>query len=331
MFEAGGFDPTVINGGVMNAYGSNARIGGGAWMVVEADESDGTMLRLPSTLAVITNLDPEHLEHYGDFDALRAAFARYLDALPFYGVGIVCADDAETRALAEKSDRRILTYGLESDADVAAQNIVEEAGGQRFEIKHAGGVIADMHLPLLGRHNLQNALAAAAAGLTLGIEAEKIRDALAGFSGVARRFTHVGSWRGVEIFDDYAHHPVEIAATLRAARGLTEGRVVGVVQPHRYSRLARLFVEFCECMGDADLALILPVYAAGEAPIEGYDADALVEDSEHANVRCVSDMGALARAVREEAVAGDVVILMGAGDVSQMAHALPEYLMEEAS
>ena len=279
MLDAAGLDPTVINGGIINAYGTNARLGQGDWMVVEADESDGTFVRLPGTIGIVTNIDPEHLDHYGDFDGLRAAFDSYIANIPFYGVGIVCLDHAEVQALVGRvADRRLITYGLSEQADLRAINIREDGLKQHFDIVYRDRrsdtdlEITDLCLPMAGRHNLQNALAAIAAGLELGADAETVAAALADFSGVKRRFSSVGEVGGnIRIFDDYAHHPVEIEAVLESARSVSEGRVIAVMQPHRFTRLRDLFNEFCACMNGADTVLPLPVYEAGESPIDGYE------------------------------------------------------------
>lgn len=336
LLDGAGADPTVINGGIINAYGTNARLGDGDWMVVEADESDGTFVRLPSTMAVITNIDPEHLDHYGDFDGLRAAFDRYIQNIPFYGLGIVCLDHPEVQALVGRiSDRPLLTYGLNEQADLRAYNIREQGLQQVFDIvlrdriSRAETVMADINLPMAGRHNLQNALAAIAVALELGIEEAAMRKALAGFAGVKRRFSHTGAPHGVDIFDDYAHHPVEIAAVLQSARAVAEGQVIAVVQPHRYTRLRDLFTDFCGCMNAADRVLVLPVYEAGEQPIDGFDAQALVEGLRthgHRSAASVANVESLAEALAGDVRKGDVVVCMGAGSISQMAHELPEKL-----
>ncbi|MGB1463403.1 MAG: UDP-N-acetylmuramate--L-alanine ligase, partial [Parvibaculales bacterium] len=285
MLDAAGLDPTVINGGIINAYGTNARLGQGDWMVVEADESDGTFVRLPATIGIVTNIDPEHLDHYGDFDGLRAAFDSYIANIPFYGVGIVCLDHAEVQALVGRvTDRRLITYGLGEQADLRAVNIREDGLKQHFDIVYrdrrsdADMEIEGLCLPMAGKHNLQNALAAIAAGLELGANADTIAKALADFSGVKRRFSAVGELGGnIRIFDDYAHHPVEIEAVLESARAVSSGRVIAVMQPHRFTRLRDLFNDFCACMNGADTVLLLPVYDAGESAIDGINSDALAE------------------------------------------------------
>ncbi|MDG1006741.1 MAG: UDP-N-acetylmuramate--L-alanine ligase [Alphaproteobacteria bacterium] len=337
MLDAAGLDPTVINGGIINAYGTNARLGQGAWMVVEADESDGTFVRLPATIGIVTNIDPEHLDHYGDFDGLRAAFDSYIANIPFYGVGIVCLDHPEVQALVGRvTDRRLITYGLSEQADMRAVNIREDGLKQHFDIIYrdrrndADIEIKALCLPMAGKHNLQNALAAIAAGLELGATAETIAAALNGFGGVKRRFSTVGEvGQNIRIFDDYAHHPVEIEAVLESARAVTSGRVIAIMQPHRYTRLRDLFSEFCACMNGADTVLVLPVYEAGEAPIEGVTAAALAEGLRahgHRHVIALAQDKDLPDALADTLQADDVVICMGAGSISQLAYDLPQQL-----
>ena len=337
MLDAADLDPTVINGGIINAYGTNARLGQGDWMVVEADESDGTFVRLPATIGIVTNIDPEHLDHYGDFDGLRAAFDSYIANIPFYGVGIVCLDHPEVQALVGRvTDRRLITYGLSEQADMRAVNIREDGLKQHFDIVYrdrrndADIEIKQLCLPMAGKHNLQNALAAIAAGLELGATADTIAAALNGFGGVRRRFSTVGEvGQGVRIFDDYAHHPVEIEAVLESARAVTSGRVVAIMQPHRYTRLRDLFSEFCACMNGADTVLVLPVYEAGEPPIEGMNSAALADGLRahgHRHVIALAHDKDLPDALADTLQADDVVICMGAGSISQLAYKLPEQL-----
>ncbi len=329
LLDAGGLDPTVINGGIIHAYGSNARMGRGEWMVVEADESDGSFNRLPATIAIVTNIDPEHLEHWGSFEALREGFHRFVSNIPFYGLAVCCTDHAEVQALVARiTDRRIVTFGFNAQADVRAVNLAYENGTARFDIalQAEGRMIEDCRLPMPGDHNVSNALAAVAVARHLGIPAETIRTALAGFKGVNRRFTRVGEVGGVTIIDDYGHHPVEIAAVLRAARQACGGRVIAAHQPHRYTRLSALFEEFCTAFNDADVVAIAEVYAAGEEPIEGASRDALVEGLRrhgHRHARAIDSAEDLARLVREEARPGDMVVCLGAGTISAWAHALP--------
>jgi UDP-N-acetylmuramate--alanine ligase len=346
LMDAGGMDPTVINGGVIHAYGSNARMGAGDWMVVEADESDGTFNRLPATVAIVTNIDPEHLDHYGSFDAVKQAFETFVSNIPFYGLAVCCTDHPEVQALVGRiTDRRVVTYGFNPQADVRAVNLAWEAGGARFDVVLAhegpapdGTVIDQVLLPMHGEHNVSNALAAVAVARHLGISADAIRHGLAGFGGVNRRFTRVGDWNGVTIIDDYGHHPVEIAAVLRAARqavSATPGaRIIAVHQPHRFTRLHDLFEQFCTCFNDADVVAIADVYAAGEAPVAGATREALVQGLvRHGHRRAVSlrseaDLPAL---VRSEARPGDMVVCLGAGTITAWAHALPGQLAQSAA
>jgi len=340
VLDAGGVDPTVINGGIIHAYGSNARLGAGEWMVVEADESDGTFVRLPATLAIVTNIDPEHLDHYGDFEGVKDAFESFVANIPFYGAAICCLDHPEVQSLVGRvDDRRVITYGFTLQADVVGVNLRPEDGGSRFDViaRLRDGMargerrIEGLFLPMPGRHNVQNALAAVAVGLELKLPDAAIREALAGFGGVNRRFTRVGDWNGAAIIDDYGHHPVEIAAVLAAARQAAgpEGRVLAVHQPHRPSRLASLFEEFCLCFNDADMVAIAEVYAAGEDPIEGADRDALVEGLRrhgHRDVTAMDGAEGLAPWVAARARPGDYVVCLGAGTITQWANALPEAL-----
>ncbi len=332
LLDAGGIDPTVINGGIIHAYGSNARAGQGEWMVVEADESDGTFNRLPATVAIITNIDPEHMEHWGTIENLRVGFKTFVENIPFYGVAICCTDHPEVQALVGKiSDRRIVTYGFNAQADVRAVNLHYKAGIAHFdvELKADDMVIEGCTLPMPGDHNVSNALSAIAVARHLGMKADEIREALAKFGGVNRRFTKVGEVNGVTIIDDYGHHPVEIAAVLKAARQACEGRVIAVHQPHRYSRLASLFDDFCACFNEADVVGIAEVFAAGEAPIEGADRDALVAGlirHGHRHARALLSEDDLVRLVREQTQPGDMVVCLGAGTISAWANALPERL-----
>ena len=282
LLDEAGLDPTVINGGVINAYGANARLGEGDWMVVEADESDGAFLRLPTTVAVVSNIDPEHLDHWGDFETLRAAFDAFIENTPFYGFGVVCLDHPEVQALVGRvTDRKLITYGSNPQADVRAENVTFEAGLAKYDIvfRERGeeqSRIDSVELPMPGIHNVLNSLAAAIVAKKLGASDDAIKKGFANFAGVKRRFTNVGTWNGATIIDDYAHHPVEISAVLRAARNVTGGKIIAVVQPHRYSRLESLFDEFCACLNEADLVFITDVYAAGEDPIDGVDRDSFV-------------------------------------------------------
>ncbi|PZX09408.1 UDP-N-acetylmuramate--L-alanine ligase [Celeribacter halophilus] len=332
LLVAGGIDPTVINGGIIHAYGSNARMGQGDWMVVEADESDGTFNRLPATIAIVTNIDPEHMEHWGSIENLRQGFYDFVSGIPFYGLAVCCTDHPEVQSLVGKiTDRRVVTYGFNAQADVRAVNLTYKKGVAHFDIMLAAEdmVIEGCTLPMPGDHNVSNALAAVAVARHLGMKTEEIKAALTAFGGVNRRFTRVGEVNGVTIIDDYGHHPVEIAAVLKAARQATEGRVIAVHQPHRYSRLHSLFEDFCTCFNEADVVGIAEVYAAGEAPIEGASPDDLVAGlirHGHRHARAVTCEDDLERLVREQARPGDMVVCLGAGTISAWAHNLPERL-----
>ena len=332
LLDAGGMDPTVVNGGIINAYGTNAKVGSGDWIVVEADESDGTFLKLRSTVAVVTNIDPEHLDHYGDFEAVKRAFRDFVENIPFYGFAAVCTDHPEVQAMASRvENRRLIAYGVNPQAEVRAEKIEMGPDGARFDVVVApleGEAVRydGLHLPMAGHHNVMNALAAIAVARELGVPEAKLRKGLTGFGGVKRRFTTTGVANGVRVIDDYGHHPVEIASVLKAARAVTEGKVVAVVQPHRYSRLRDLFDEFCHCFNDADTVIVADVYAAGEAPIEGFDRQALVEGLRrygHRRVISLDAPGELAGVVSQEAKSGDVVVLLGAGDITNWSYALP--------
>jgi UDP-N-acetylmuramate--alanine ligase len=329
---AGGIDPTVVNGGIIHAYGSNARMGQGEWMVVEADESDGTFNRLPATIAIVTNIDPEHMEHWSDFERLKQGFVDFVSNIPFYGVAVCCTDHPEVRSLVGKiTDRRVITYGFNAQADVRALNLRYEGGVAHFDIALQAEdiLIEGCSLPMPGDHNVSNALAAVAVARHLGMKGDEIRGALAAFGGVNRRFTKVGEVNGVTIIDDYGHHPVEIAAVLKAARQATSGRVIAVHQPHRYTRLSALFEEFCGCFNEADVVAIAEVYAAGEAPIAGASRDDLVAGlirHGHRHARAVTDEDDLTRLVREQGRPGDMVVCLGAGTISAWANNLPARL-----
>jgi UDP-N-acetylmuramate--alanine ligase len=336
ILDAAGFDPTVVNGGIINAYGANAKVGEGDWIVVEADESDGTFLRLRPTVAVVTNIDPEHLDHYGDFEAVKRAFQSFVESIPFYGFAAVCIDDPDVQEMASKvENRRLITYGANPQAEVRAMNIGMGAEGSTYDVLISGPsggattVLGEITLPMAGQHNVLNSLAAIAIGRELGAPEKAIRKGLAGFGGVRRRFTFTGTARGVSVVDDYGHHPVEITAVLKAARAVTNGRVIAVVQPHRYSRLHDLFQEFCRCFNDADVVVVADVYPAGEAPIEGASRDALVEGLRrhgHRNVLGLESPAALPMVIAAETKEGDLVVCLGAGDITTWAHALPGQL-----
>ena len=338
LLDAGGIDPTVINGGIINAYGSNARLGSSDWMVVEADESDGSFLRLDGTVAVVTNIDPEHLDHYGSFDRVKDAFVEFVENVPFYGAALLCVDHPEVQAIIPRlQDRRVITYGFAAHADVRADHVTPVAGGNRFDVSvrdRHGEVrtIAGVELPMPGRHNVQNALAAIGVALELGIDDAAIQSGFHAFQGVKRRFTRVGEVDGAAIIDDYAHHPVEIRAVLAAARESAEGRVIAVVQPHRYTRLRDLMDDFQGAFNDADIVYVAPVYPAGEPPIDGIDAAALASGLKQRGHRAVSVLDGqedLARQLRDVAARGDMVICLGAGDITKWAAALPNAITRE--
>ncbi|MAU40603.1 MAG: UDP-N-acetylmuramate--L-alanine ligase [Kordiimonas sp.] len=337
VLDNAGYDPTVINGGIINAYGTNARLGEGDWMVVEADESDGTFVKIPSTIAVVTNIDPEHLDFYGDFEAEKAAFHQFIQNLPFYGFAVMCIDHPEVQALIAKvTDRKIITYGFSAQADVRAENLTYSDGVARFDVVLSDRVasatreLKQISLPMPGRHNVLNSLAAIAVGQEMGITDELLKTAFSKFEGVKRRFTIIDKTAaGVTVVDDYAHHPVEISAVLSAARSAYQGRIFAVVQPHRYSRLKSLFEEFCACFNDADSVVVTPIFAAGEAPLEGYNQTALVDGLRrhgHRHVMSVESDDDLPALLASEVGAGDVVICLGAGNITQWAATLPQRL-----
>ncbi|MCP3731168.1 UDP-N-acetylmuramate--L-alanine ligase [Sphingomonas sp. MG17] len=338
LLDAGGVDPTVINGGIINQYGSNARLGDSEWMVVEADESDGSFLRLDGTIAVVTNIDPEHLDHYGSFDAAKDAYVEFVENVPFYGAALLCLDHPEVQAIIPRvRDRRIVTYGFAASADVRGVNVHPYPGGNKFEaiIRSRDGStrsIEGIDLPMPGRHNVQNALAAIGVALEMGIADATIQNGFAKFGGVKRRFTKVGEigfdvGNPAIVIDDYGHHPVEIRAVLAAARESVEGRVIAVVQPHRYSRLGNLMDDFAQAFNDADMVFVSPVYAAGEAPVEGVDAEALVaraSERGHRAAATIADAGALAATLADVAQPGDLIVCLGAGDITKWAAGLAD-------
>jgi UDP-N-acetylmuramate--alanine ligase len=335
MLEAAGMDPTIINGGILNAYGTNARLGAGDWMVVEADESDGTFVKLPATIAVVTNIDPEHLDYWGSFENAKKGYQTFVSNLPFYGFAAMCVDHPEVQSLiAATQDRKILAYGFSPQADVRGTNVRLDASGGHFDVVLSGRAgpertLRSLHLPLVGKHNVENSLAAVAVAIEMGIDETTIRKALAGIKGVKRRFTKTGMGAGISVIDDYGHHPVEIAAVLKAARSASSAGVIAVVQPHRYTRLANLFEEFCTCFNDADAVIVADVYAAGEAPIEGASKQSLVEGLRghgHRKAVALETPQALARTVVELAKPGDMVVCLGAGTITQWAYALPAEL-----
>lgn len=333
LLDSGGMDPTVINGGIINAYGTNARLGAGEWMIVEADESDGTFLKLPADIAVVTNVDPEHLDHFKTFDAVKEAFVSFVGNVPFYGFAVMCLDHPIVQSLVGQiEDRRVITYGINPQADVRLMDVKLDGGVCRFNILirsrngEKAAEINDLLLPMPGHHNALNATAAIAVALELKIPPEKIRAALKGFGGVKRRFTKTGEWNGVTIFDDYAHHPVEIGAVLKAARASTKKSVIAIVQPHRYTRLRDLFDQFCSCFNDADHVIVAPVYPAGEPPIPGIDRDALVQGIRargHRDVIALEGPEALSNVIKKIVKQGDYVVFLGAGNITQWAYALP--------
>ena len=336
LLDAGGFDPTVINGGIINAYGTNARLGAGEWMVVEADESDGTFVKLPADIAIVTNIDPEHLDYFESFEAVEQAFRAFVENVPFYGFSVLCADHPVVQKLIGRiEDRRIISYGENPQADVRLVDVSHAGGTSLFTVtlRDRGGdaarEIKNIALPMPGHHNALNATAAIAVAHELGVADEVIKTALANFAGVRRRFTRTGMWNGVTIIDDYGHHPVEIAAVLRAARESTKDQVIAVVQPHRYTRLAALFDQFCTCFNDADAVIVAQVYPAGEAPIKGVNRDALVQGLRthgHRHVVALDGPEKLAPLVAAMAQPGDYVVCLGAGSITQWAYALPAEL-----
>ena len=333
LLDAAHLDPTVINGGIINAYGTNARLGSGDWMVVEADESDGTFVKLPATIAVVTNIDPEHLDFYGNFEAVQQAFETFVSNIPFYGFAALCIDHPVVQSLIPRvAERRIVTYGMSPQADIRATNIVIDRDGARYDVTIADRLnersrtIGGLVLPMFGQHNVQNSLAAVAVAEEMGLGEEVVRNAFANFKGVKRRFTKTGESNGVTVIDDYGHHPVEIAVTLRAARSATGNNVIAVVQPHRFTRLRDLFDDFCTCFNDADVVLVADVYAAGETPIEGASRDALVAGMRargHRNVQALPDPKDLAPLIHELARPGDFVVCLGAGSITNWAQSLP--------
>jgi UDP-N-acetylmuramate--alanine ligase len=341
LLDAGGIDPTVVNGGIINAYGTNARLGEGEWVVVEADESDGTFLRLPATIAVVTNADPDHLDYYGTFDKMRDAFQRFVENVPFYGFAVLCIDHPEVQAMVGRiTDRRLVTYGFSPQADVRGVNVGFSEGASHYDVvitdRRSGAEqrLDGLVLPMPGEHNVQNSLAAITVARELGVKDEVIRRALANFRGVRRRFTKVGEWNGAAIIDDYAHNPFKIAAALKAARQAYSGPVIAVVQPHRYTRLRDTFEQFAKCLNDADVAIIAPVYPAGEAPIEGINRDSYAEALRahgHRNVLTIDGPADLAATVAPHLKSGGVIVFLGAGSITQWAHGLEAALKAGAA
>ncbi|MFT7369672.1 MAG: UDP-N-acetylmuramate--alanine ligase [Alteromonas macleodii] len=332
LLEEGNFNPTVVNGGIIHAYGSNARVGDGEWMVVEADESDGTFNRLPATIAIVTNIDPEHMEHWGTVDNLHAGFYDFVSNIPFYGLAVCCTDDSDVQTLVGKiTDRRIVTYGFNAQADVRAINLFYKRGIAHFDVvlQNDDLTIENCSLPMPGDHNVSNALAAISVARHLGMKTEEIRAALAAFKGVGRRFTLVGEVDGVTIIDDYGHHPTEITAVLKAARQASDGRIIAVHQPHRYTRLSHHFADFCACFNDADVVAITEVFSAGEDVIVGATRDDLVAGlirAGHRDAREINNEEDLVVLVKEQTKPGDMVVCLGAGSISGWANALPDML-----
>ena len=344
MLDQAGFDPTVVNGGIVNAYGTNTRFGKTDWMVVEADESDGSFIRLPSTVAVVTNIDPEHMDHYGSFEQVKNAYRRFVLNLPFHGYALLCIDHPEVQTLAAQvSDRKVITYGFNPQADIRANNVRSGADGSVFDVTFAGWLnkdgqdleIKDIHLSMLGRHNVQNSLVALGVAKEMNVPVATMKKAMCNFGGVKRRFTKTGEVEGITIIDDYAHHPVEIDVVLKTARSAVEennGQVIAVMQPHRYSRLQDLYEEFCRCFNDADHVIVTDVYEAGEKPIEGVHKEYLVQGLKthgHRSVHALPERDDLARMVCSFAKSGDYVIVMGAGNSTQWAYSLPDELSAE--
>ncbi len=336
LLDAGNMDPTVINGGIINAYGTNAREGKGDWMVVEADESDGTFVKLPADVAVVTNIDPEHLDHYGSFGELKNAFENFIENVPFYGFAVMCLDHKEVQALVgEITDRRVITYGQNPQSDVRLSNLRNENGISRFDVELRDRItkqehtIKNIELPMPGLHNVMNATAAIAVADQLGVSEEAIRDGLKNFAGVNRRFTKVGEVNGIVIIDDYGHHPVEISSVLKAARQSTKNNVIAIMQPHRYSRLNDLFDEFSACFNDANSVIVAPVFAAGEEPIKGashVDLARNIRASGHRDVSVIQDPDEIAKIISEKANEGDYVVFLGAGNITQWANDFPQEL-----
>ena len=345
MLEEAGYDPTVINGGIINSYGTNTRVGESDWIVAEADESDGTFTKLPATVAVVTNIDPEHLDHYGSYDNIKAAFRRFIDNLPFYGFAAMCTDHpAVQEMIPALADRRVITYGFNPQADVRVTNVRAESNGSIFDVTFAGWMtdgkeetLRDVFLPMLGEHNVSNSLAALTIAHEMGVPAPLMKAGLENFSGVKRRFTKTGESNGITVIDDYGHHPVEIKAVLKAARQAVEKtgkKNIAVMQPHRFTRLNDLFEDFCTCFNDADAVLIADVYAAGEQPIDGADKEHLVagiKERGHKDVKVLPEVEALPSMIAEIAEEGDFVICLGAGNISKWAYDLPEQLDKEFS
>ncbi len=339
ILETADLDPTVINGGIINSYKSNAKIGSSDWMVVEADESDGSFIKLPTTNIIITNIDAEHLDYYGNFRALKEAFKQCINNIPFYGMAIVCLDNPTIQSiLSEIEDKRIITYGISPQADYRAQNIRSKDGRTFFTLeispkvysptKNIDGLISNIP----GIHNVQNVLAVCAMAIEMGIKTEVVKKALENFEGVNRRFSFLSSYRGIKIYDDYGHHPVEIRATLSAAREVSKNKVVAIVQPHRYSRLKMLFADFTTAFNDADTVFVTNIYSAGEKEDKELTKEHLISAliaAGHKDVRKYEDLEQLKFFLEKKLNEGDIVIFLGAGDITQYARKFSDLLKIE--
>ena len=340
IFAAAGVDPTVISGGIIQDWGTNARLGKGEWMIVEADESDGTFVRLPTQIGIVTNIDPEHLDYFKSVENMHREFETFFRNIPFYGLAVTCIDHPVARDMIERLDlrrdgRRLLTYGTTRGADLLLRGLTQERGGIVIDadlgprVRGGERQIRGWAVPIPGQHNALNALAAIAAASEAGIADNAIRSALATFTGVKRRFELTGDWNGASIYDDYAHHPAEISAVLAAARAGARGRVIAVFEPHRYSRVHDLFGDFCACFRDADSVIVAPLYSAGEQPIQGIDQHYVAEGiraAGHPAVMAIDSVRDLAPLLRRHVRAGDMVICLGAGTSTEWAHALPDWL-----
>ncbi len=344
ILTSAGVDPTVITGGIIQDWGTNARLGNGPWMVVEADESDGTFVRLPSQIGVVTNADPEHLDYFGSVGKMNAAYEDFMRNVPFYGLLIACVDHPVVAEMITKLDlrrdgRRLFTYGRSQNADIRLVSMTAEGAAIILDVELGARVtgeaprrLSGLRLNAPGLHNAMNALAAIGVAIATGVNDENIRTALANYSGVKRRFQLTGQWNGVSIFDDYAHHPVEIASVLEAARAGAKGRVVAVFEPHRYSRIRSLYADFCSCFKNADSVIVAPLYTAGESPVDGIDQHTIAEGirkAGHGSVLAIDDPRELTTLIQRYGKAGDMVICVGAGTSTEWANALPLWLGEQ--